>query len=277
VAITRDEIRRYLATGEEDSFHPGWMQDIFRSPGVRRETLRGALVDEVRRRAGRATTPPAPAGGDLAAFARAKLAPMVNGLFPQRERETVLAALERSVVFLTPDTIADVLRREPWHGTAWDLANLYLLSVGAEPLAADAPRIVGLSQGLTCYVSASYFAEPDPFADFVVHEAAHVFHNCKRRTLGLPATRRKVWLLDIAFRQRETFAYACEAYGRLLELGRTPADRQRLLRDVEEDPPVAGGRVDVDIYLAALREAVAARNGWKRLLRACAPPKGQPS
>lgn len=30
--------------------------------------------------------------------------------------------------------------------------------------------------------------EEDEFADFVVHEAAHVFHNTKRRTLGLPET-----------------------------------------------------------------------------------------
>ena len=47
--------------------------------------------------------------------------------------------------------------------------------------------------------SPEYFAEDDPFADFIVHEAAHIFHNCKRATIGLPETRAKVWLLDIEY------------------------------------------------------------------------------
>jgi hypothetical protein len=53
-----------------------------------------------------------------------------------------------------------------------------------------------------------YFRHEDPFADFVVHEIAHIFHNCKRRAAGLPETRMRDWLLDIDFRKRETFAYA---------------------------------------------------------------------
>jgi hypothetical protein len=53
------------------------------------------------------------------------------------------------------------------------------------------------------YVSPDYFAEEDPFADFVVHEAAHIFHNCKRSTIGLRETRTKEWLLDIEYRHRE--------------------------------------------------------------------------
>ena len=39
----------------------------------------------------------------------------------------------------------------------------------------------------------------------------------ERRTVGLPETRQREWLLDIDFRKRETFAYACEAYSRILE------------------------------------------------------------
>jgi hypothetical protein len=30
-----------------------------------------------------------------------------------------------------------------------------------------------------------YFIQDDPFADFVVHEVGHTFHNCKRATFGL--------------------------------------------------------------------------------------------
>ena len=73
-----------------------------------------------------------------------------------------------------------------------------------------------LSEETTCYVSPAYFGEEDPFADVVVHEVAHIFHNCKRHKAGLRQTRRREWLLDIEFRKRETFAYACEAYACVL-------------------------------------------------------------
>jgi len=74
-------------------------------------------------------------------------------------------------------------------------------------------------------VSSEYFRPKGRFEDFVVHEASPVFHNCKRRTAGLPETRRREWLLDIAFGKRETFAYACEAYARIVELSETRARR----------------------------------------------------
>ncbi|MEM5432812.1 hypothetical protein [Cupriavidus oxalaticus] len=51
---------------------------------------------------------------------------------------------------------------------AWNLANLYLYSVGVPALSRQACHIEGLSQETTCYVSMSYFDETDPFADFVV-------------------------------------------------------------------------------------------------------------
>jgi hypothetical protein len=47
--------------------------------------------------------------------------------------------------------------------------------MGAPLLGPDAPKIVGLTEETTCYVSLAYFREGDPFADFVVHEAAHIF------------------------------------------------------------------------------------------------------
>ena len=156
--------------------------------------------------------------------------------------------------------------------TAWRLANLYLGSVGAELLGEEEPVIVGFSEETRCFVSTDYFRQGgDRFADFVLHETAHVFHNCKRRTVGLPESRRREWLLDIDFRKRETFAYACEAYGRILELGRRPADRRALLSELLAGPPPPDDRVDEDDYRAALTEAVVARNGWKRILRWCRP------
>ena len=227
-----EEINRYVRTGEHDNhLFLGWPGDnLDARGGCGREALSDALVAEVRRRTGHAAVPAELHGLDVAAFARAKLAPMVRGLFPRAERETVLDLLggARSS-FSLPRTSSRSCAARAGSSTAWDLANLYLASFGAEALSEEAAPIAGLSEETTCYVSVEYFTGSGRFDDFVVHEAAHVFHNCKRQTVGLPYTRRREWLLDIAFAKRETFAYACEAYSRILELGKSPAERRTLL------------------------------------------------
>jgi len=107
-----------------------------------------------------------------------------------------MATIEQSVVFVTHR----LLKRD-FDSSAWTPANPYLASLGAELLGED---------------------EPHPFADFIVHEVAHIFHNCKRATIGLRETGTKVWLLNIEYRKRETFAYSCEAYARVLQHGKEP-------------------------------------------------------
>lgn len=196
---------------------------------------------------------------------------MVCGLFPGPEQGPVLQVLERSVVVLTPENISSVLRETTWMHTAWDLANLYLTSAGADLLSASAPRLVGLSEEATCYLSLDYFREQGRFEDFLVHEAAHIFHNCKRGSIGLRETRRREWLLELEFAKRETFAYACEAYSRVLEQSHGIADRRRLLDELGQDTLPPSDAVDADEYLDMLREAVTARNGWKRILAWCSP------
>ncbi len=194
------EIARYLRSGDHDLYFAAWPGDLLARARQGSADLKGALVSEIRKRAAGAF-PRALPNTDLAALTLRKIGPMVRGLFPAREREAVLAVLERSVVFLTPATIEETILNAHWLHTAWDLANLYLGSVGAELLAPDAPRLVGLSEETSCYVSAEYFADEHRFADFIVHETAHVFHNCKRRTIGLRETRRREWLLEIEFSQ----------------------------------------------------------------------------
>ncbi len=145
--------------------------------------------------------------------------------------------------------------------------------MGAELLSPDAPNVVGLSQDTKCYVSPQYFHEEDLFADFIVHEAAHVFHNCKRGRLGLRETRSKVWLLDIEYRKRETFAYSCEAYARILELGTTPAERLALAEAFSGTVCISDERADGEEVAHVVSAAVSARNGWKVILAQCAPPR----
>ncbi|MGT2476643.1 hypothetical protein [Paraburkholderia terrae] len=269
------EVQRYLDSGDYDSSFANWPGDNYVDVAKKAsQRLRTALVEETLRRAngrgGQVTVP-----DDLRAWTRNKLSPMISGLFPADERSVVLDTLSRSVVFLTPQNIASVLMEQRWPSTAWNLANVYLYSVDAPALAQDACHIVGLSEETTCYVSMSYFQETDPFADFVVHEAAHVFHNCKRTTVGLDESRRKEYLLSIDYSRRETFAYACEAYSCITSMAAEPRHRQDALERHAEASLPPDQRVDHEEYLDVLRDAVRARNGWQRILKRCAPVYGR--
>jgi hypothetical protein len=267
-------LQRYLATGNCDDA-PRWAGASFLEAARNADAfLREGLIAHTRARLASAPVPPAlPLAADLVPWVRGKVSPMVDGLFPVTERGAVLALLERSVVFVGPGNVESVLRSTYWPHTAWSLANMVLAAAGCEPLSGDGSACLGLSEETTCYVSQAYFTEDDPFADFVVHEAAHVFHNCKRATVGLPETRRREWLLDIDFRRRETFAYACEAYSRIRVMGNTPARRLQALQAHAQGTLPGNNVVNVAEYLDLLDEAARARNGWKVILRRCVPAR----
>ena len=264
------EVARYLGTGESDplgSAFPG-RHTLERLNGYEQH-LRQALIREVRLRERGRRPEQAPAGFDPLIWTRRKVEPMITGLFSASERPAVLQVAERSVLFLTPKAAHQTLREIPYLGSAWTIANLYLNSLGAPMLVDAGHPIVGLSEGTKCYVSLEYFTEQDPLADYVVHEVAHIFHNCKRVTIGLPHSRSKEWLLDIAFAKRETFAYACEAYSRILEQAHGKADRHSLLRRRTCVFKLSDDRVDQRELLDILAEAVDVRNGWKCILACC--------
>ena len=200
--IPQDEIEYYLRTGESDMLAYNWPgRNIIEQGKLALQVLTNALIAEVRSRSERVTLqiPGALRGTDTVAFTRAKVEPMVRGLFLRKEQEAVLNLLEQSMVFLTPDTIETLIRKRGFLSTAWKLANIYFGSIGAETLSDEDGLIVGYQEETTCFVSMAYFDEDDPFADYVVHEAAHIFHNTKRKTIGLPSTRYQKWLLPIEF------------------------------------------------------------------------------
>ncbi len=111
---------------------------------------------------------------------------------------------------------------------------------------------------------------PFPFADFVVHEAAHIFHNCKRGTLGLAQTQRREWLIEIAFPKRETFAYSCEAYSRILERSPRAPERQQLAAEFGRSATIPDSGEGTAEVADIVREAVSAGNGWTVIRRRCA-------
>jgi hypothetical protein len=274
MASVAEAIARYLREGTHEHDHPEWPGNIWDRAKKGHDDLLGALVEEVRRRATGRRHALLPADLDLVAWTRRKLTPMVQGLLPRAEQEAVLSLLERSVVFLTADNIERILLGQMWLHTAWDLANLYLSSVDAELLGPGAPSLLGLSEETTCYVSAEYFADGGRFNDFVIHEAAHVFHNCKRHTAGLPETRTREWLLLLEFRKRETFAYSCEAYGWVVEHAKTKADRMAMREEFASHASrFADESVDPAELADIVGEACEARNGWKVILRRCAATK----
>ena len=267
------EIARFLGSGEDDGLYTAWPgESLLTRARNGDQALRQALISVVNDRPSRAKMPDGLVGLDVEAFARKTIGPMVRGLFSAAEQPAVIEMLSRSIIFLTPSNIESVLLSTPFVGTAWNLANLYLVSRGTEPLSNDVREIVGLSEGTRCYVSIAYFRRDVRIEDFVVHEAAHVFHNCKRETIGLSKIRGHEWLLEIDFGKREMFAYACEAYSCIVNCGDTPAARRKLLTEIKSGRMPPDERVDVNDYLQALCDAVDARNGWKRILESCAPP-----
>ncbi len=269
--IIAEEVERYLLTGESNPLYLAWSGDFLERANRAHDDLRGALVCAVRRLTKRLAHQPLPET-DTAALTRAKVEPMVLGLFPRAERDAVLSTLAQSVVFITSANIERLLLRCSFDSSAWTLANLYLASVGAELLAKNAPHLVGLSEEITCYVSPEYFAEDDPFAEFIVHEVAHVFHNCKRATIGLRETRTKQRLLEIDYRKRETFAYSCEFYGVVLKHSADASARRRLAVELFRAKSLSDTRVDAQEVADIVLDAASSRAGWKVILRRCSRP-----
>jgi hypothetical protein len=74
-----------------------WPGDFIERGRGQDADLRAALVEEVRRLAQGRSHEPVPANVG-AAFTRAKVEPMVRGLFARAEQDIVLSTLETSVV-----------------------------------------------------------------------------------------------------------------------------------------------------------------------------------
>ncbi len=271
---TREAIERYLRSGDHDHDHPLWPgQNVFDKAKNGHDGLLQALVAEVTKRSG-GKPHAAVSELDLTSWTRRKLTPMVHGFFPEAEREAVLRLFEKSVVFLTSESIEPVLLGQRWLHSAWNLANLYLSSVGAELLGPEAQHLLGLSEETTCYVSTEYFVDRGRIEDFVIHEAAHVFHNCKRRTAGLAHSRTKEWLLLLEFSKRETFAYSCEAYGWIVEHSSTKPERLALgERFAAHGFGQCDEEMDPSEVADIVHDACHARNGWKVILARCSPEK----
>ena len=104
-----------------------------------------------------------------------------GGLFPRREWALVLAVLERSVVFLTADTIESLIPQTNELGTAREVASIFLASIGAQCLDDEERHIVGYSVESTCYVK--FWLSITPCSDDNGEEKtkAEEYERCKSR------------------------------------------------------------------------------------------------
>jgi hypothetical protein len=81
----KQQIKHYLATGKTEDLAIGWSGDWITSERNRNREMKEALVAEVKQRAKGRLMPKVPIS-DFHSFTRGKVAPMVNGLFPEREQ-----------------------------------------------------------------------------------------------------------------------------------------------------------------------------------------------
>ena len=118
--IAKNEIDRYLRTGDYDPHFAGWPGNFMDRARQAETELRDALIAEVGRRVRHTGPREMAANVDVVTLTRRKVEPMVRGLFARAEQDPVLGMLERSVVFLGSDNIFDVLRQDrlAQHGLA---------------------------------------------------------------------------------------------------------------------------------------------------------------
>lgn len=251
--VPDEVIERFLATGRLARSWPDWEG----TPAARRKAaetrVRHILGRIVRWRAQKAPidvgTPPP----NAEAVVRERARPMVEGLFSAVEAPAVLECLPACVVVLTPASYPELIRSLPPR-TAWDLANLLLDAMGAPPLSDDTPELDGMSHDTSGYVLPSAFA-PAEASDVLVHEIAHLLHSLPRKRAGVAPP--DAPLLSVKPTQRETFAWACEAWSLL---SRRPDPVNAVERWCTGEPP-ADVRVNREQLTTALRSA-AAGAGW---------------
>jgi len=100
--------------------------------------------------------------------------------------------------------------------------------------------------------SGSAYQTDDPYSDVVVHEAAHMLHYLKPSHYGLQVRRGQERFVDTEFRHRELFAYACEAYSRVVLLG-----------DLEREALDNLGAVDTGVKVLNLEhQRVSSTRNW---------------
>ena len=193
---------------------------------------------------------------------RRHIEPMVKGLVQGDWQEVALHELPRRTFVLNFQGAKAAMEVElsscdmesPWP-ILWGLYGDYGLKPDDIDMTCD-----GLA-GDYAHVRWSDYQTKDPYSDVIVHEAAHLLHYLKPRNLGLHVRRHQERFVDIEFRHRELFAYACEAYSRVVLHG----ERRLRVAFAEKmlDAAISFPRGQIEEIAALVLSAAQARNGWR--------------
>jgi len=121
------------------------------------------------------------------------------------------------------------------------------------------------------HVRWSAYETKDPYSDVVVHEAAHLLHYLKPSHYGLHVRRGQERFVDVEFRHRELFAYACEAYSRVVLHGERKS-RVSFAEKMQADA-FSFPRGQIEEVAALVLMAARARNGWRAIREATEIPR----
>jgi hypothetical protein len=193
-----------------------------------------------------------------------RLQPMIGGVVQPDWQATAFHELAQRIFVLNFQGAKAALEAElatGWLSGAWQVLWICFEGHGLKSPAGTETECDGLSTGQIAHVRWSSYATKDPYSDVIVHEAAHLLHYLKPEHYGLHVRRGQERLVDVEFRHRELFAYACEAYARVILQG----DCKSRVAFADKMPEEAFSfpkdyRMEVaDLVLAAAR----ARNGWR--------------
>ena len=112
-----------------------------------------------------------------------------------------------------------------------------------------------------CACAVVRLRDQGPYSDVVVHEAAHLLHYLKPRHYGLHVRRGQERFVDVDFCHYELFAFACEAYSRVVLRG----DRKSRISFAEKmrEGAISFPRSTIEEVAALVMNAAHARNGWR--------------
>jgi hypothetical protein len=144
-------------------------------------------------------------------------------------------------------------------GTAWQILCALFGDYGLKPEEIKV-ECDGVSGGGFAHVRLPAYESQDPYSDVIVHKAAHLLHYLKPAHYGLQVRRDQQRFVDVEFCHRELFAFASEAYSRVVLHNK----RKSRISFAEEMKARAFSfpRGQIEEVAAVVRSS-RARNGWR--------------
>lgn len=263
-------LRKFFKTGEADNNFDHGYQHYVKVENIYRSLL-DCILTSIEQRYGELSGQVIPGSEYVGQFdlkVTDLLSPMVKALFKPEHQDTVLHHLLKSVVILHRGNIHDEIKQMGFLGEAVDILAVYVNSFCTGEYRKPVPflkNIAGKNTGLKCFVSYHYLDDFAGVDDYIVHECAHFFHNIKYKYIGIERRNDEERLVEIAFHNRELFAYSVEFYTKIKYLIGQGCSKDRLLSWLDD----ISINEDADQAKSLVKQALNKKNGWKWILREC--------